>query len=122
MKLGLSSYAFGWAIGVRGHEPACPLDEHGLLDKCRDLGVKLLQIGDNLPLHEFDDTRLARLADRAARDGVQIEVGARRLTFDRIAEYARIARRLNAKLVRFVIDDMDYHPEPEKVMALLRKS
>ena len=50
MTLGLSSYTFGWAVGVRGQEPARPLDECGLLDKCREHSVKLLQIGDNLPL------------------------------------------------------------------------
>ena len=48
MTLGLSSYTYGWAVGVRGHEPAQPLDEHGLLDRCREHGVKLLQA------HEYD--------------------------------------------------------------------
>jgi 3-oxoisoapionate decarboxylase len=122
MLLGLSSYTFGWAVGVRGHEPAHPLDEHGLLDKCSTHGIKLLQIGDNLPLHTFDAARLNRLAARAARDGIQLEVGARRLTIERVAEYAAIARRLEAKLIRFVIDDVDYHPRPDAVAGLLRES
>ncbi|HWN95822.1 MAG TPA: TIM barrel protein [Methylomirabilota bacterium] len=121
MKLGLSSYTFGWAVGVRGHEPARPLDEHGLLDKCRDLGVKLLQIGDNLPLKEFSDARLARLAERAVREGVQLEVGARRLTVQRVGDFAVIARRLGAKLIRFVIDDTEYHPTAEAVTLMLRE-
>ena len=122
MKLGLSSYTYGWAVGVRGHEPAQPLDEHGLLDRCREHGLKLLQIGDNLPLHAFDGARLARLADRAAGEGVQLEVGARRLTVERVVEYAAIARRVSAKLIRFVIDDADYHPSPEAVIAVLREA
>ncbi len=122
MTLGLSSYTFGWAVGVSGHVPVQPLDEHGLLDKCREHGVKLLQIGDNLPLHTFDDTRLNRLAERAAREGVQLEIGARRLSVERVAEYAAIARLLGAKLVRFVIDDADYHPTPDVVSMVLRQS
>lgn len=122
MILGLSSYTFGWAVGVSGHAPLHPLDEHGLLNKCREHGVKLLQIGDNLPLHTFDDTRLDRLAERAAREGVQLEVGARRLSVERVADYADTARRLGAKLIRFVIDDADYHPTPEAVSSLLRQS
>ena len=121
MTLGLSSYTYGWAVGVRGHEPARPLDEHGLLDHCQAQGVKLLQIGDNLPLHTFDDARLARLAGRAAREGVQLEVGVRRLTSERVDQYATIARRLGAKLLRFVIDDLDYHPSPEAVSIVLRQ-
>ena len=121
MKLGLSSYTFGWAVGGRGQEPARPLDEHGLLDKCREHGLSLLQIGDNLPLHTFDETRLSRLAERAAREGIQLEVGARRLTQERVEQYIAIARKLNAKLIRFVIDDADYHPEPEYVSQVLQK-
>lgn len=120
MKLGLSSYTYGWAVGVRGHDPAHPLDEHGLLDHAREHGVKLLQIGDNLPVESFDEARLNRLAARAADEGVRLEIGARRLTRERIAIYAALARRLDATLIRFVIDDADYHPSPEDVAAILR--
>src|SRR5688572_21746213 len=120
MLLGLSSYTFGWAVGVRGYEPARQLDEHGLLDKCREHAVKLLQIGDNLPLDTFNAARFDRLAQRANEEGVRLEVGARRLTSERVANYAAIARRLGAKLIRFVIDDADYHPKPDAVMAVLR--
>ena len=159
MQLGLSSYTFGWAVGMPGHAPTRPLDEHGLLDKCREHGVKLLQIGDNLPLHTFDEARLAAFAANANGEGappvrsaehcsarteasresvfgsarqfarsdaprsgrVQLEVGARRLVPERVAEYARIARRLNARLIRFVIDDTGFHPPPDEVTATLKK-
>ena len=121
MKLGISSYTFGWAVGVNGHPPARPLDEQGLIDKAHELGVKLVQIGDNLPLQNFDATRLSRLADRAANEGVQIEVGARGLTPERVANYVTIARRLNARLIRFVIDDGNYRPTPDVVSAILRE-
>jgi sugar phosphate isomerase/epimerase len=121
MELGISSYIYGWAIGVPGHEPARPMNEQDLLDRCREHGVKLLQIGDNLPLHTFDDARFVRLAERAAAEGVQLEVGARRLTLDNVEAYAVIARRLGAKLIRFVIDDVGYHPAPEAVSIVLRQ-
>src|SRR5262245_4161524 len=101
MLLGFSSYTFGWAVGVAGHEPEVPLDEQGLLDCCREFGISLLQIGDNLPWHTFPPERLDRLAQRAAREGIQIEVGARRLIPERVAEYTAVARRLRAGLVRF---------------------
>lgn len=122
MELGLSSYTFGWAVGVPGHDPAHPLDEHGLLDNCREQGVKLLQIGDNLPLHTFSAPRLDRLAQRSTHEGVRLEVGARRLTRERVAGYANLARRLGAKLIRFVIDDLDYHPKPVEVTDVLRQT
>ena len=121
MKLGISSYTYSWAVGVPGHKPACPLDENGLLDKAREHGVALLQIGDNLPLHTFDPVRLDRLAQRAAHEGIRLEVGARRLTPERVAEYITIARRLDAKLIRFVIDDTEYHPATGDVTSVLRE-
>ncbi len=121
MKLGLSSYTFGWAVGVPGHEPAHPLDEHDLFDLCQKHGVRLLQMGDNLPLHTFDESRLMRLAGRAVSAGVQLEVGARRLTVERVDQYVSLARRLGAKLIRFVIDDTDYYPTPEAVSIVLRR-
>lgn len=121
MELGISSYTYGWAVGVRGHDPAQPMDEHALLDKVREHGVKLLQIGDNLPLHTFDETRLNRLAARAAGEGVKLEIGARRLSMDRVSTYAVIARRLGAKLIRFIIDDEEHHPSPAEVLSVLRE-
>ena len=121
MRLGLSSYTFGWAVGLHGHPPTRVLDEHGLLELCGLHRLGLLQIGDNLPLHEFSDTRLSRLAERAAGEGVQLEVGARRLSVERVTEYATIARRVGACLIRFVIDDADYHPSPQDVVGVLRQ-
>lgn len=122
MRLGLSSYTFGWAVGVPGHPLLSPLDEHGLLDRCLEHDIKLLQIGDNLPLCTFDQDRLAGLAERAVREGVQLEVGARRLTVENLKTHVSIARLLGARLVRFVIDDVDYHPTPEAIVKVLRQS
>src|ERR1043165_8034176 len=121
MKLGISSFTFGWAVGVQSHPPVSPLDELGLLEKARVLGVNLLQIGDNLPLHTFDPRRLSNLASSAAKQGIQLEIGARGLTPDRVMTYVRIARTVGAHLIRFVIDDANYNPAPENVTSILRE-
>ncbi|HEY0074081.1 MAG TPA: TIM barrel protein [Abditibacteriaceae bacterium] len=122
MKLGISSYTFGWAVGVRGHEPPEPLDEIGLLQKAHEFGVSLLQIGDNLPLETFDQLRLQNLAQEAAKNGIELEVGARNLTLERLYLYCEICRNVGASLLRFVIDDEDYHPAPEEVIPLLQEA
>jgi sugar phosphate isomerase/epimerase len=121
IRLGISSYTYSWAVGVPGHKPAQPLDENGLLDKASEHSVSLLQIGDNLPLHTFDAARLDRLARRAVHDGVRLEVGARRLNLERAAQYVAIARRVGARLVRFVIDDVDHHPTVADVVQVLKE-
>jgi len=120
MQLGLSSYTYGWAVGVQGHPPAHPLDELGLLAKARQHRVGLVQIGDNLPLHTFPSERIDRLATESVRLGLRLEIGARGLTTDRLATYAALARRLSARLIRFVIDEADYQPQPETVIQILR--
>jgi sugar phosphate isomerase/epimerase len=120
MNLGISSYTFGWAVGVKGGQPARPMDEHALLDFAVHHGVRLLQIGDNLPLHTFSVARLNQLGQAAHRLGIELEVGARRLVRDRALEYIRVARELNARLIRFVIADADFHPEPAETIAVLR--
>ena len=120
MKLGISSYTYGWAIGVPGHEPARPMNEQDLLDRARRHAVKLVQVCDNLPLHQMSSERVARFADRAADEDVQIEIGSRRLTIEDVAEMAVLARRVRAKLIRFVIDGPDFHPSPEHVVKTLR--
>lgn len=121
MILGLSSYTYGWAIGVPGNAPARPMNEQDLLDRARRHGVKLLQVCDNLPLNRLPEERLAKFVERATRDGVQIEVGSRRLTVEHVQEMAALARRVGARLIRFVIDGPDFHPTPKRVVTTLRE-
>jgi sugar phosphate isomerase/epimerase len=120
MKLGISSYTFGWAVGVKGYEPAKAMDELALLDFAARHEIALLQIGDNLPLHTFSPSRLKQFGRTAHRLGIELEVGARPLVRERAVEYIRIARELDARLIRFVIADADFHPEPAETVAVLR--
>ncbi len=74
-----------------------------------------MQIGDNLPLDSFDKDRLAQLAELAEARNLTLEVGARRLTCERVQRYAEIAHSLKARLIRFIIDDVDYRPSAAAV-------
>ncbi|HEX8235890.1 MAG TPA: sugar phosphate isomerase/epimerase family protein [Abditibacteriaceae bacterium] len=136
MKLGISSYAYGWAVGAGrasdasinalgwGNQaaPQLALNEIGLLHRAQQFGLNLVQFGDHMPLHEFDDARLQQLKQHAARHDIELEIGARGLTFDHVVTYARLARELNAPLLRFVIDAPNYHPAPDEVPNILRSA
>jgi 3-oxoisoapionate decarboxylase len=122
MKLGISSYTFGWAVGVKGFARSIALNERDLLEIAVREGVGVLQIGDNLPLHTIHRSALTAFAAAAKTRGIQIEVGARHLVPERIAQYTEVARILGARLVRFVVDDADYHPTPDSVIAILKDS
>src|SRR5687767_1035676 len=122
MKLGISSYTFGWAVGVNGFARAVSLNERDLLEIAARESIGVLQIGDNLPLHTIHHSTLAEFGAAAKARHIQLEVGARRLVPERIAEYAEVARIVGARLVRFVIVDADYHPAPSSVIDVLKGS
>ena len=119
MKLGVSSYTFTWAVGVPGREPARPMDAFALLPKAAALGVHVVQIADNLPLHRLAPAELDSLGCRAAEHGIALEVGTRGTATDRLRTYLEITRRLGASLLRTVVDTADHRPEARKVPGLL---
>lgn len=120
MQLGISTYTYGWAIGVNGQVSERPFTENHLLEKVKTFGMSLVQIGDNLPLHEFSPDRLKDFADTARNNHIQIEVGARGLTAEHLDRYIQIALQLNASLIRFVIDQKNYEPALPAIIAIIQ--
>lgn len=120
MILGLSSYTFGWAVGVPGLLPSTLMSEDDLLDLTLQQGLSCLQIGDNLPLHAFSQTRLGQFRERLRDNHVRIEVGARGLTSGNLQRYLEICGFLDAPLLRFVIDDADYEPDSKTVVSIIK--
>lgn len=103
-----------------GNRPSDGLDEQAMLDRAKAFAVGLVQFGDNWPLHERTVTQLAALRQRAAGEGVTIEVGARGLTGSHLRRYIDLCRQLGSRLLRFVIDEPGYEPSPTTVVTLLR--
>lgn len=127
MQLGISTYTYGWAasadrVGVPGNRPENLLDEQVLLNRATGFGLKLVQIGDNLPLHELSQERVNDLKQSAEKQGITIELGARGLTENHLETYISLAQTLNCRLLRFVIDALNYEPTSNKVVSLLRNA
>lgn len=120
MELGISTYTYGWAIGVPGNEPVAPMDEQRLLDKAVEYGLSLVQFGDNLPVHTLPEERLITLEKRLQDEELTIELGARGLTPDHLERYIDLCVRFKASILRFVIDQSCYEPTIDEVVALLR--
>ena len=121
MKLGLGSYALAWAIGVAGDErPARPLTAEGLVQRAQELGVGLVQICDNLPLHHLSPAGLDALAARAEAAGVAVEVGTRGIAPDHLRRYLALARRLGSDVVRVVVDTAVARPTLDEIVETLR--
>ena len=95
MKLGISSHTYGWAVGIRGHQPEHPLSPQALLDRAAALGVSVVQIADNMPLHALPAAELRDLERRARALGIDIEVGTRGIAPEHLLAYLRLAVRMH---------------------------
>jgi 3-oxoisoapionate decarboxylase len=122
MKLGISSYAYTWSVGVPGSEPPEPWDELMLLTKAAELQVDSLQIADNLPLHLIGQDRLQALKNKSGELNISLEAGARGMTPGMLEEYIRIAEFLDSPILRFVIDHGDFRPSVGNVIEICRKA
>ncbi|MBZ0301458.1 MAG: sugar phosphate isomerase/epimerase, partial [Anaerolineae bacterium] len=120
MRLGLSTYAYAWAIGIPGYPPAQPMDAPVFIQRAADLGVGVVQIADNLPLHRLAAAEQDHLSAQAQSLGLQVEVGTRGIAPDHLRTYLELAQRFESPILRVVVDTADHHPSPEEVVALLR--
>jgi len=123
-RLGISSYSFPYAVGNQGIPDLIPetrLDAFGLVDKAAALGVPVLQIADNCPLHEMGPEKLFELSRYAQQKGIRIEVGMRGLIPERILEYAQVCSILKSSLLRIVIDSEGDEPDTDEIVRRIRE-
>lgn len=121
MKIGISSWAFPWAIGVMGREPANPMTPAQLLDHAVELDVPVVQIADNMPLHLLSEGELESLARQAVRQGLQLEVGTCGFLPKHLLDYLDIARLLGSPFLRVVIDSPEHEPAEDEILQTLAR-
>ena len=121
MRIGLSTYAYSWQIGIYPHTPPHPFSVFDFLHSASLLKVHLVQIADNLPIHELTVTELERLQREAKELKIDIEVGTRGLIDENINRYLHIAKYLSSPILRIVIDAKAYTPTKEKIVTILHR-
>jgi sugar phosphate isomerase/epimerase len=120
MRLGIGSYTYVWAVGVPGYPaPAEPLTALEIIDQAVELGVRVVQIADNLPLHTQSPEKLDELLRRAGERNIVLEVGTSGIDAENLSRYLGIARRLHSRILRTVIDTATDRPSPGEVVARL---
>ena len=127
MRLGVTSYAFTWEVGVPGYvfpeadpAPHDDLTAAALLERAAGHGVSVVQILDNLPLHLAAPQEIRNLKERADRLRLSLEVGTRGIEPEHLRTYLRLARELDSPLVRIVVDTSARRPTSEEVVSSLR--
>ena len=119
MKIGLGTYALAWSIGVTGHSPDNPMDIYQFLDFAHKLGFRLVQVADNLPLHQFDLDELKKILNRSITLNIEIEVGTRGMTLDNIRQYLDIAQLFKSPILRTVIDIQGFEPSMNEINKII---
>jgi len=114
VSIGVSSYAYRWAIRT-GH-----VDAFALLDRVREAGGTVAQICDNLPLDDLPDETLAQLAGHAAELGVDLEVGIKGSRPEHMRRNLEVAERLGARLLRVVLTDAGWTPAFDELVAVFQ--
>jgi 3-oxoisoapionate decarboxylase len=120
VKLGLGSYACAWAIGVPGHVPLMTLSATGLVKRAESLGLRVVQIADNLPLEQLSAAELEAVRARAEKGRVEVEVGTRGIAPEHLRRMLEICRFFDSKLLRVVVDTARERPSPTEVVESLR--
>ncbi len=111
-QLGIASWTVPWAIGVPGYpSPQKPLGWRGLFEKAVEANVSLVQIADNLPLHELPDQELDQLREAAGACNLTLEAGTRGFDPEHLARYIAIAHRIGARILRTVLSGTLLGPE-----------
>ena len=120
MKLGIGSYAYMWSIGFPGAAPEAPMSAMGFLGKARQLGVRVVQYGPNLPLQALPGGELNELLAAAREWDVEVELGTRGVDTDHLRRMLEFTVRCGSRLLRTVPEvEGGRLPSRDELAALL---
>jgi 3-oxoisoapionate decarboxylase len=88
------------------------------VDRTADLGVRLFQICDYPLLESYEPDDLDHLRNHASRRNVKLELGTRGVRPEHLRRYLDIGRRLDATMLRSMINTSD-HRSPAEAISLL---
>lgn len=114
--IGLSTYAFFWQ---HSSDAPKPLDLAGMLRRTKEHNVHLFQICDYGPLDHMEDPELTDIRALANELGITLELGTRGISGDHLANYLRMAKILNVKLVRSMVNTAVHQPTQNEAAELL---
>jgi sugar phosphate isomerase/epimerase len=91
-----------WSIGFEGARPERAMTAFGLLEQALRLGVRVVQVGPNLPLDRLSERELDSFCAQARDSGLELELGTRGLECEHLARQVHLAKRIGATLLRTI--------------------
>jgi len=104
-KVGLGSFAYRYAIGIKNFWPEEPMDAIGFMEAAYRLGYDGVQLCENLCYAELRDEELEAIAREAKRMGLFVELGLSGLTDKNLARHLEIASITGAPMIRVVVGE-----------------
>jgi sugar phosphate isomerase/epimerase len=120
--IGLGSFSYRWSCGFKDRIPDKPLGLLDLLERTERAGLGLVQLADNIPLHQRDDGEVRELAIEARSRGIEVELGLAGAT-DRagLDTYLDYAAQLDCSLIRVSLDADDLAKGRDRIVRELKE-
>ncbi|MGB7448668.1 MAG: TIM barrel protein [Ornithinimicrobium sp.] len=119
MDIGVGTYALFWEWNERN--PA-PLPIEGMLERAATLGCEVFQICDDPRIDAYDDAALSDLRQQAHDLGLRLELGTRGIAPEHLERYLDIATRLDAPVLRSMIQRPEMADGVEGAVRTLRRT
>jgi 3-oxoisoapionate decarboxylase len=116
MRLGISSYTYGWNVGVEGNRPYGAMTALGLVERAASLKVGVVQLCDNLPAATFEESQVPKICAAANERGISLELGTRGSSPAHLRRFIRLAHVVGSPILRLVIDAPGDEPSESEVV------
>jgi len=121
MKIGISTWTFPWCFGFPNYpKPKNPMTFFDLLNIAERYNLKIVEIGQNTPLHTFSKEYLENLREEAKKKNIQLQAGTDGVDPERLRKYLEIARLLDSKVLRTYVRPENVKEGLDKVEELVR--
>lgn len=118
MKIGISTWACTWGIGVAGFEkPDKPMDARAMVERAKAVGAQVVQFADNLPA---TDAALTDAAAYAKSLGIACELGFAGSDRETLEKGIELTIKCGASLMRTLPHRGDDVPDPRALAQRLR--
>jgi sugar phosphate isomerase/epimerase len=117
--IGLGSFAFRYAIGVKGFQPPNPMDTFAFIQRAYQLGYRRVQLCENLNIATLSKNDLRRLRDMSKDMGMVLEIGLRKVDEKNLSRHIELALLLEASFIRAVSHDRDNLSQEEQKTVIV---
>jgi sugar phosphate isomerase/epimerase len=104
-QLGIGSFAYRYHIGIPAYHPPVPMKPLDFIVESSRLGLKRVQLCENLKYADYDASYIRTLAETAQKLGLIVEIGMNGASLENLRKHIDLARIVKSKFIRVVIGD-----------------